>query len=105
MAIETRPDKAQGPSGGAPAAAGPPPPWRRRPALHTAVRGAIIGYVAGHWLGNFLGSGYQQLALSDSSDLPIVLGYLLAIVGWLAGLGVFNDLARPIVCRPVGSPP
>jgi cytochrome c oxidase subunit 1 len=100
MAIETRPDKAQGPSGGAPAAAGPPRPWWRRPAMHTAVLGAVIGYVAGHWLGNFLGSGYQQLALSDSSDLPIVLGYLLAIVGWLGGLGVFNDLGRQIAGRP-----
>jgi cytochrome c oxidase subunit I len=100
MAIETRPDKAQGPSGGAPAAAPPPRPWWRRPALHTAVLGAVIGYVAGHWLGNFLGSGYQQLALSDSSDLPIVLGYLLAIVGWLGGLGVFNDLGRQIAGRP-----
>jgi cytochrome c oxidase subunit I len=100
MAIETRPDKAQGPSGGAPAAAPPPRPWWRRPAIHTAVLGAVIGYVAGHWLGNFLGSGYQQLALSDSSDLPIVLGYLLAIVGWLGGLGVFNDLGRQIAGRP-----
>ena len=62
--------------------------------------GAVIGYVAGHWLGNLLGSGYQQLALSDSSDLPIVLGYLLAIVGWLGGLGVFNDLGRQIAGRP-----
>jgi cytochrome c oxidase subunit I len=100
MAIETRPDKAQGPSGGAPAAAPPPRPWWRRPAIHTAVLGAVIGYVAGHWLGNFLGSGYQQLALSDSSDLPIVLGYLLAIVGWLGGLGVFNDLGRQLAGRP-----
>src|SRR5580704_9625649 len=100
MAIETRPDKAQGPSGGAPAAARPPRPRWPRPAMHTAVLGAVIGYVAGHWLGNFLGSGYQQLALSDSSDLPIVLGYLLAIVGWLGGLGVFNDLGRQIAGRP-----
>src|SRR5205814_1971827 len=50
----------------------------------------------------FLGSGYQQLPLSDSPDLPIVLGYLLAIVGWLAGLGVFNDPVRQILGRPVG---
>jgi cytochrome c oxidase subunit I len=81
----------------------PPRPWWLRPAIHTAVAGAVIGYFAGHWLGNFLGSNYQQLPLSDSSDFPIVLGYLLAVVGWLAGLGVFNDPVRQMAGRPVGS--
>jgi cytochrome c oxidase subunit I len=100
MAIETRPEQAHGPSGGAPASARPRRPWWRRPAIHTAVAGAVVGYLIGHLLGNFLGSGYQQLALSDSSDLPIVLGYLLAIVGWLGGLGVFNDLGRQLAGRP-----
>jgi cytochrome c oxidase subunit I len=100
MAIETRPEQAHGPSGGAPASARPPRPWWRRPAIHTALAGAVVGYLVGHVLGNFLGSGYQQLPLSDSSDLPIVLGYLLAIVGWLGGLGVFNDLGRQLAGRP-----
>jgi cytochrome c oxidase subunit 1 len=100
MAIDTRPDRAQGPTGRAPAGARPPRAWWRRPAIHTALAGAVVGYLAGHLLGNFLGSGYQQLALSDSSDLPIVLGYLLAVVGWLGGLGVFNDLGRQLAGRP-----
>jgi cytochrome c oxidase subunit 1 len=100
MAIETRPEQAHGPSGGAPASARRPRPWWRRPAMHTALAGAVVGYLVGHVLGNFLGSGYQQLPLSDSSDLPIVLGYLLAIVGWLGGLGVFNDLGRQLAGRP-----
>jgi cytochrome c oxidase subunit I len=100
MAIETRPEKAHGPSGGAPASARPPRPWWRRPAIHTALAGAVVGYLVGHLLGNFLGSGYQQLPLSDSSDLPIVLGYLLAVIGWLGGLGVFNDLGRQLAGRP-----
>jgi len=103
MAIETRPEQAHGPSGGAPASARPPRPWWRRPAIHTALAGAVVGYLVGHVLGNFLGSGYQQLPLSDSSDLPIVLGYLLAIVGWLGGLGVFNDLGRQLAGRPAAS--
>ena len=79
-----------------------------RPAIHTAILGAIIGYLAGHLLGNFLaGSGaslYPNLALSDSSDWPIVLGYVLAIVGWLAGLGVFNDIGRQVIGRPTAIP-
>ena len=57
-----------------------------RPAIHTGLIGAVLGYLLGHWLGNFLASGYQQLTLSDSNDMPIVLGYALGVVGWLAGL-------------------
>ena len=37
-----------------------------RPAIHTGLIGAVLGYLLGHWLGNFLASGYQQLTLSDS---------------------------------------
>ncbi|MEP7023453.1 MAG: cbb3-type cytochrome c oxidase subunit I [Actinomycetota bacterium] len=103
MAIETAVHQATGPGGREPGAAPPPRPWWRRPAVHTGLAGAVLGYIVGHWLGNFLGSGYQQLPLSDSSDLPIVLGYLLAAVGWLAGLGVFNDPVRQLAGRPVGS--
>jgi cytochrome c oxidase subunit 1 len=102
MAIETHPERAMGPGGRDPAPRPPARPWWARPAVHTGVAGAVAGYVLGHWLGNFLGSGYPQLPLSDSPDLPIVLGYLLAIAGWLAGLGVFNDPVRQILGRPVG---
>jgi cytochrome c oxidase subunit 1 len=105
MAIETQPERAQGSGGGVPGAALSPRPWWRRAAIHTAVLGAVIGYLVGHVLGNYLaGAGnaqYPNIALSDSSDWPIVLGYLLAIVGWLAGLGVFNDTLRQMVGRPV----
>ena len=104
MAIETQPEMAQGSGGGA-ATRGGGRPWWMRPAIHTALVGAFVGYLLGHLLGNFLaGAGaaqYQNLALSDSSDWPIVLGYVLAIIGWLAGLGVFNDLVRQMLGRPV----
>src|ERR1039457_6674545 len=106
MAIETQPEKAQGPGGGEPAAAPRQRPWWMRPAVHTGLIGAVIGYLLGHLLGNWLAAANintedQNLALSDSSDLPIVLGYLLAVVGWLAGLGIFNDLLRQMAGRPV----
>ena len=106
MAIETQPEKAQGPGGGEPAAAARQRPWWMRPAVHTGLIGAVIGYLIGHLLGNWLAAAninteYQNLALSDSSDLPIVLGYVLAVVGWLAGLGIFNDLLRQMAGRPV----
>jgi cytochrome c oxidase subunit 1 len=109
MAIETQPERAQGSGGGQPAAAGAARPWWRRPAVHTALLGAVIGYVLGHLLGDFLtgatGSAtqYPNVALSDSEDWPIVLGYVLAIVGWVAGLGVFNDVFRQMLGRPAGN--
>jgi cytochrome c oxidase subunit I len=105
MAIETQPERAHG-AGGAGHGARRQRPWWMRPAIHTAIVGAVVGYLLGHLLGNVLESSnaateYPNLALSDSSDWPIVLGYALAIVGWVAGLGVFNDLLRQMVGRPV----
>src|SRR5215469_11542638 len=105
MAIETQPERAQGSGGGQPVGGQRPRPWWARPAIHTALVGAVVGYLVGHLLGNFLaGAGnaqYPNIGLSDSSDWPIVLGYVLAIVGWLAGLGVFNDVIRQMLGRPV----
>jgi cytochrome c oxidase subunit 1 len=105
MAIETQPERAQGSGGGAPGAALSARQWWRRASDPHALLGAVIGCLLDHLLGNFLaGAGdaqYPNIALSDSSDWPIVLGYLLAIVGWLAGLGVFNDTLRQMVGRPV----
>ena len=75
--------------------------WWLRPAFHTAIIGAVIGYVLGHLLGNFLASGYQQIPFADDNDFPIVLGYLFGVLGWLIGLGVFNDLYRQMLGKPV----
>jgi len=105
MAIETQPEQTHG-SGGAEPAGPRPRPWWMRPAIHTAIIGAVIGYLLGHLLGNVLASSnvateYPNIALSDSSDWPIVLGYGFAIVGWVIGLGVLNDLFRQMIGRPV----
>ena len=35
------------------------------------------------------------------NDFPLVLGYVFGTVGWLAGLGVFNDLFRQMLGKPV----
>jgi cytochrome c oxidase subunit I len=100
MAIETQPEKAQRPGGGEPAESLPVKQWWARPGIHTAIIGAVLGYLLGHWLGNFLATDYQQNAASDTNDVPIVLAYLVGVVGWLAGLGVFNDILRQMVGRP-----
>ncbi|MGD0602326.1 MAG: cbb3-type cytochrome c oxidase subunit I [Streptosporangiaceae bacterium] len=101
MAIEIQPESAQQPGGREPAAAPRARPWWLRPAVHTALLGAIIGYLLGHLIGNMISSGAQQLPLSDSNDIPIVMGYLFGVVGWLIGLGVFNDPFKQMLGRPV----
>ena len=99
MAIEIQPGagRMQPVSGGPESAR----PWWMKPAVHTGIIGGIIGYLLGHWLGNALSYDYAQNALSDTNDVPIVLGYLFGVVGWLAGLGVFNDLGRLMLGRPL----
>jgi len=101
MSIEIEPEKAQQPAGSGPAGPRLARPWWMRPAMHTGIIGAIIGYFIGHWLGNFLSWDYARNSLSDMNDFPLVLGYVIAVVGWLAGLGVFNDLGRQILGKPV----
>ena len=102
MAIETTPgaDRTQ-PAGGGPGGTGSTRPWWMKPAMHTALLGAVIGYLLGHWVGNILTYTYPNLPLSDTNDTPLVLGYLFGTVGWLAGLGVFNDLGRLMVGKPL----
>ena len=103
MAIETHQDRVEA-AGSGPPLGGPGGvlrPWWLRPGVHVGMLGAVIGYILGHLLGNFLSSAYQQNALSDSNDIPIVLGYAFGTIGWLAGLGVFNDLGRQMLGKPL----
>jgi cytochrome c oxidase subunit I len=102
MAIEIQPESVQHPGGREPSDAPKARPWWMRPAVHTALIGAVVGYLFGHWLGSFLAAGYQQSAASDDNDFSIVLGYAFGVIGWLIGLGVFNDLGRQMLGRPVG---
>jgi cytochrome c oxidase subunit 1 len=103
MAIETQPESAQAPGGREPG--GPPKQrsWWLRPAWHTALIGAVIGYALGHWLGNFMTPGFEATGggAPDSNDTAIVLGYAFLVLGWLIGLGVFNDLVRQMLGRPI----
>ncbi len=101
MSIEIDRAKAQQPGGPPPSQLKHARAWYLRPNIGTAVIGAAAGYVFGHWLGNALGSGYQQTATADQNNLSIVLGYLFLTLGWLAGLGVFNDLFRQMIGRTI----
>jgi cytochrome c oxidase subunit 1 len=100
MAIETEPGT-QHAGGGDAGASGRVRSWWTRPGAHTAVIGAIIGYEVGFRIGYSFSTGYQQLSLNDSNDTPVVLGFVCMALGWLAGLGVFNDLFRQMAGRPL----
>ncbi|HEX7159851.1 MAG TPA: cbb3-type cytochrome c oxidase subunit I [Trebonia sp.] len=103
MAIETQPESAQAPGGGDPGAAPKQRAWWLRPNIFTAIVGAAIGYALGHWLGNFMTPSFVATGggAADSNDEAIVLGYAFLILGWLAGLGVFNDLVRQMLGKPL----
>jgi cytochrome c oxidase subunit 1 len=71
------------------------PGGRRRgywtsPNIVTGLVGGVAGYAFGHWLGNLISSSYAVVQNSGSSDVAILLGYIFATLGWLAGLGIFN---------------
>jgi cytochrome c oxidase subunit I len=100
MAIETKPERAE-PAGRDPEIVGAAHPWWRRPGVPAGVIGAVAGYFLGHWLGNFLGGGFDRSSLADTNDVAIVLGYAVGVIGWLAGLGVFNDLFLMTLGKPV----
>ncbi|MHB1431981.1 MAG: cytochrome c oxidase subunit I [Streptosporangiaceae bacterium] len=101
MAIETEPGTQQHPGGGEPSGAKVTRAWWQRPAIHTGVLGAVIGYFVGYYLGRAISANYQQISTSDAHDIAIVLGFLFLVIGWLAGLGVFNDLLRHMAGRPM----
>jgi len=104
MAIETTPgaDRVQ-PVGGDPGSPAGRRAWWARPAVHTGLLGAVVGYLIGNWLGHLVQSTSANFAqgLSDTRDWPVVLGYLFGTVGWLAGLGVFNDVFRLMAGKPL----
>src|SRR6516225_1778350 len=105
MAIETQPERAE-PTGRGPEIAGAARrPWWLRPGIHTGVVGAVVGYFLGHWLGNLLGGGFDRSTLADQNNVAIVLGYAFAVIGWLVGLGVFNDLFLMMAGRPAREEP
>ena len=103
MAIETQPESAQAPGGGDPGATRRERAWWLRPNILTALVGAVLGYYLGHWLGNFMTPSFVATGggASDSNDEAVVLGYAFLIIGWLAGLGVFNDLVRQMLGQPL----
>ena len=97
MAVQMKPESTE-PTAGRPRPSGS---YWRHAGVHTGLALAVAGYFFGHWLGNALSYTYAQNSLSDSNDVPIVLGYAFAVIGWLVGLGIFNDLFRSMLGKPM----
>src|ERR1700684_3235486 len=100
MAVETQPERAQ-PGGRGHEIVGARYPWWLRPGVPAGVIGAVAGYFLGHWLGNFLAGGYFRSTPAGTKDVSPVLGYAVGVIGWLVGLGVFNDLFLLMLGKPV----
>ena len=62
------------------------PGWRR-PGVLLGFLGAIIGYLVGYYLGEWIGRNDQQVQGMGQNDYAVTLAYLVATVGWLAGIG------------------
>src|SRR5947208_16492383 len=102
MAIETTPgaDRIQ-PVGGEPGGPAETRAWWRKPAVHTGLLGAVIGYLIGNWLGWQVQSASATFAqgLGDPRDWPVALAYVPCTVGCVAGMGLSNDRCRLMVSR------
>jgi cytochrome c oxidase subunit 1 len=68
----------------------------------TAVVLGVIGYLAGHAIGASIHApSLSWVASTGQNDVALVLGYVLGLVGFFAGLGVLNYPVR----RMLGHPP
>ena len=83
-----------------------PPPrrygWRRLLGFNllSATVLAIVGFEIGQLIGHQIGTHLDFVAATDQNDTALLLGYVLAVVGWLAGLGFLNYPFARIVGRP-----
>ncbi|HZS25180.1 MAG TPA: cbb3-type cytochrome c oxidase subunit I [Gaiellaceae bacterium] len=58
--------------------------------LFAAIALGIGGFFLGAWIGGQIAAGKDYLIGTDQNDIGVVLGFLFATIGWLAGLGFFN---------------
>ena len=88
----------------------PPGAGRRRPAwmgqhVGTALVCGVGGYALGHYLGNVIASGYTHVGTAAENDVAIVLALVLAVVGWLLGIGALNyPLGKLVGLEPAAKP-
>ena len=70
--------------------------------LLTGVVLGIVGFYVGWWLGHqFNGPSIAYFANTDQNDIALFLAYLVAVIGFLVGLG----FASYPIQRLLGKPP
>ncbi len=71
-------------------------PWLSQN-IFTALIGAVAGYFLGHLIGNVIAGNYPVVTTMGVNNVSITLGLVLAVVGWLIGIGAFNYAAAKVV--------
>jgi cytochrome c oxidase subunit 1 len=80
-------------------------PFLARQSVVTGLIGAVAGYFIGHWLGNYVGHTWINVINANQNDLALLLGYVMGVLGWLAGLGAFNyPLQKMVGIEPIEDP-
>jgi cytochrome c oxidase subunit I len=72
--------------------------------LFTAIALGIGGFFLGAYIGGQIAAGKDYLIGTDQNDVGVVLGFLFATIGWLAGLGFFNYPIGRMLGRPATLP-
>ena len=72
--------------------------------LFTAIALGIGGFFLGAYIGGQIAVGKDYLIGTDQNDVGVVLGFLFATIGWLAGLGFFNYPIARMLGRPATLP-
>jgi cytochrome c oxidase subunit I len=68
--------------------------------LLTAIVLAAVGYIVGHWIGTRIAAGKDAQIATDQDDIAIFMGFTVALLGWLAGLGFFSYPLGRLLGRP-----
>jgi cytochrome c oxidase subunit 1 len=78
------------------------PLWRRLTGANalTALALGIGGYALGHWIGTRIAAGKAAPIGTDQDDIAIFMGFVFALIGWLAGLGFFSYPLGRMLGRP-----
>jgi cytochrome c oxidase subunit 1 len=79
------------------------PAWRRAVGFNfaTGIVLGLVGYFVGNTIGQAVGANIDAMTTTDQNDIAIVLGYLVGVIGFLAGLGFFNyPISRLLGARP-----
>jgi cytochrome c oxidase subunit 1 len=78
------------------------PLWRRLLGANAlmALALGIGGYALGHWIGTRIAAGKDAQIATDQDDIAIFMGFVFALIGWLAGLGFFSYPLGRMLGRP-----